>query len=93
MENYLSGRGAGEDIDLTIGDSSFRPFLSQASQSSNESKTTEQVLASEGESQVIFDEKDCPKVEVVSVDQKPRQIVIHLEDGRLLKINCEYTES
>ena len=40
--------------------------------------------------EVIFDEKDCPKVEVISVDSKPRQIVIHLPDGRLLKINCEY---
>jgi len=90
MENYLSGRGAGEDIDLSKGDSSFRPFLSQTSSSSNESNPAEPNLASEGESQVIFDEKDCPKVEVVSVDQQPRQIVIHLDDGRLLKINCEY---
>ena len=93
MENYLSGRGAGEDIDLSKGDSSFRPFLSQASSNSNESNLAEPNLASEGGSQVIFDEKDCPKVEVVSVDQQPRQIVIHLDDGRLLKINCEYPEA
>ena len=74
-------------------DSSFRPFLSQAPSGSNDSNLAEPNLASEGESQVIFDEKDCPKVEVVSVDQQPRQIVIHLEDGRLLKINCEYPEA
>ena len=93
MENYLSGRGAGEDIDLSKGDSSFRPFLSQTSSNSNESNTAKSNLVAEGESQVIFDEKDCPKVEVVSVDQKPKQIVIHLDDGRLLKINCEYSEA
>jgi hypothetical protein len=56
MENYLSGRGAGEDIDLSKGDSSFRPFLSQTSSSSNDSNPAEPNLASEGESQVIFDE-------------------------------------
>ena len=93
MENYLSGRGAGEDIDLSKNDSSFRPFLSQAPSSSNESNLVEPNLASEADSQVIFDEKDCPKVEVVSVDQQPRQIVIHLDDGRQLKINCEYPEA
>jgi hypothetical protein len=93
MENYLSGRGAGEDIDLSKGDSSFRPFLSQPSPSPVEGNTTEPSLSSEGKSQIVFDEKDCPKVEVISVDQKPRQIVIHLNDGRLLKINCEYSES
>ena len=49
MENYLSGRGAGEDIDLSKNDSSFRPFLSQAPSSSNESNLAEPNLASEAD--------------------------------------------
>jgi len=92
MDNYLSGRGEGGDVDPSSGDSSFRPFLSQTSSGKIESSKTEAELSSECESQVIFDEKDCPKVEVVSMDSKPRQIVIHLDDSRLLKINCEYPE-
>ena len=92
MENYLSGRGAGEDLNSSSKDSSFRPFLSQSSSIPIEQITNEPSLSQEGDSQVIFDEKDCPKVEVISVDQKPRQIVIYLDDGRLLKIDCEYSE-
>lgn len=42
------------------------------------------------ETEVIFDEANCPKVEVVSEDNIPQKIVIHLEDGRLLTIGCQY---
>ena len=63
----------------------FRPFLSQPSNGQIEASQSEPDIENEGKSEVIFDEKDCPKVEVISVDSKPRQIVIHLPDGRLLK--------
>jgi len=42
------------------------------------------------ETEVILDEANCPKVEVVSQDNIPQKIVIHLEDGRLLTIGCQY---
>jgi hypothetical protein len=40
--------------------------------------------------EVVYDEANCPKVEVVSSEGKPRRIVIHLPDGKLLEISCEY---
>jgi hypothetical protein len=88
MENYLTGREGGNNLDVSTKDSSFRSFLSEPTDSQTTSADLEPV--EEGISEVIFDEKDCPKVEVISVDSKPSQIVVHLEDGRLLKINCEY---
>lgn len=93
MENYLTGRAGVDNLKVSDGNSSFRPFLSQTESPSNESPLSEIDLNSGAQSEVIFDEKDCPKVEVLSVDKKPRQILIHLEDGRLLKINCEYGET
>ena len=88
MENYLTGREGGHSFEASKKDSSFRSFLSEATDSPITSVDSES--AEQGVSEVIFDEKDCPKVEVISVDSKPTQIVVHLEDGRLLKINCEY---
>ena len=89
MENYLTGREGGNNIDVSGADSSFRPFLSQPSEDTT-TVNPELENVPQGQSEVIFDEKDCPKVEVISVDSKPTEIVIHLDDGRLLKINCVY---
>ena len=90
MENYLTGRGGKDDINFSDVDSSFRPFLSHPTNDQVEPNVDEVNLESEGSTEVIYNEQDCPKVEVISVDSKPKQIVIHLPDGRLLKINCEY---
>jgi len=90
MDSYLTGRGGSDNLEVSSGNPSFRPFLSQPSNGQIEASQSEPDIENEGKSEVIFDEKDCPKVEVISVDSKPRQIVIHLPDGRLLKINCEY---
>ena len=90
MDNYLTGRGGSDGHKVSNGDTSFRPFLSQTDKDQVEPNLNEPNLESEGTSEVIFDQQDCPKVEVLSVDSKPKQIVIHLPDGRLLKINCEY---
>ena len=50
----------------------------------------ESIESKEYESEVIYEEKDCPKVEVLSTDGVPAKIVIHLQDGKLLEINCLY---
>ena len=93
MDNYLTGRGGSDNIEISKEDSSFRPFLSQPNTGNIEPTVSETDLEAEGHSEIIFDEQDCPKVEVISVESQPRQIVIHMPDGRLLKINCEYPES
>ena len=92
MQGYLSGRtGKIDSSDQSSDSSEFRPFLDS---SSNENATDTDLPASEIESnvekEVIFDEADCPKVEVVSEDGVPQRIVIHLQDGRLLELVCKY---
>jgi hypothetical protein len=88
MESYLAGRGHTSGSD-SAQDSEFRSYLNDGSKQvgdpvdASDSAQDEQV-------EVIYDQADCPKVEVVSVDGKPRRIVIHLPDGKLLEISCEY---
>jgi hypothetical protein len=90
MQGYLSGRGINSDSENGI-KPSFRPFLEK---NTSEVKEMGSQLAGNPEStletEVIFDEANCPKVEVVSEDNIPQKIVIHLEDGRLLTIGCQY---
>ena len=88
MESYLAGRGHSSGSD-SAQDSEFRSYLNDGSKQvgdpvdASDSPQDEQV-------EVIYDQADCPKVEVVSVDGKPRRIVIYLPDGKLLEISCEY---
>ena len=90
MDNYLNGRGGNDNLDTSESDNSFRPLLGESDGVTNQHSNSDNNQEPQGQVEVIFDEKDCPKVEVISVDNKPSQIVVHLPDGRLLKINCEY---
>ena len=60
----------------------FRSFLSanQEIKPDNESVSTGDL-----ESEIIYDQANCPKVEVLSEDGVPK-ILIHLEDGKILQI-------
>ena len=90
MQGYLSGRGVDSESENGI-KPSFRPFLEK---NSSDAPTMSEQLGSNpdstSETEIIFDESNCPKVEVVSEDNIPQKIVIHLEDGRLLTIGCNY---
>jgi len=90
MQGYLSGRGINSDSENGI-KPSFRPFLEK---NSSDAYSTDDQLGGNpeaaSETEVILDEANCPKVEVVSQDNIPQKIVIHLEDGRLLTIGCQY---
>ena len=57
-------------------------------QSNND--TSKSVEDSDVSSQVIYEEENSPLVEVVSVDGSPREIVITMLDGKILKIACDY---
>lgn len=73
--------------------SGFTSYLGEKSennQSSNAKTDSEDVPTV---SKIIFDEKDCPKVEVVSCEGIPSKLLIHLEDGKVLEINCLYQTS
>jgi len=87
MESYLAGRGHSESDSSE--EEGFRSYLDDSPKrvatpvDAPESSQDEQV-------EVIYEQADAPKVEVVSVEGKPRRIVIHLPEGKLLEISCEY---
>jgi hypothetical protein len=87
MESYLSSQGVGL---ISPNDSSFSSYL--RNEESVEQKPSSEITVDETNSttEVIYDEKDCPRVEVVSVDGNPQKILIHLLDSKLLEINCHY---
>ena len=86
MESYLKGRGYQDDLKK---DSSFESLL-ESSNKGPEAPSTDSVELSPAQKEVIYEQENCPKVEVVSIDGKPTSIVIHLQDGRLLEIDCVY---
>lgn len=95
MENYLTGRGTSVNSALADQDSSpFRSYLDQGSETepipSEGFEDAGSNPAAVGETQVLYEEEEGPKVEVVSVDGRPVQIVVCLESGRRLELNCEY---
>ena len=88
MQGYLTGRGEMNENSDGSKDSVFRSFLSanQEIKPDNESVSSESDL----ESEIIYDQANCPKVEVLSEDGVPQKILIHLEDGKILQIQCNY---
>ena len=92
MDSYLSGRG----FDTNRGDKDFSSeFKSLGSLMDLAKKTVspEDVSVSnesETSTQVIYEEKDSPRVEVVSVDGAPNEIIISMVDGKILRIACDY---
>ena len=84
----MTGRGNSSESDPTE-DPGFRSYLSdqpkQAAVPVNASDPNQ-----DEQVEVVYEQADCPKVEVVSVEGKPQRIVIHLPDGKLLEISCEY---
>jgi len=91
MQSYLSGRGGSADIN-SEDKSGFRSYLDATPADQPDSSKTEGQMNMDGEvaTEVIYEQEGCPKVEVTSLDGKPTSITIHLPDGRLLKLDCEY---
>lgn len=91
MQSYLSGRGGDHHVE-DKSSKGFRSYLDSSHQADQDEAS--QSLTSEDpvdlQSEVIYEEEGCPKVEVSSVDGKPVAINIYLPDGRLLKLDCEY---
>jgi hypothetical protein len=61
--------------------------LAKKTMSSDDSAVSNE---SETSTQVIYEEKDAPQVEVVSVDGVPSEIIISMVDGKILRIACDY---
>ena len=88
MQSYLSGRGGVKEDGDGSAKSQFRPFLQ--SNDTDQTDTVDVLSDKDLDSEVIYDEANCPKVEVLSEDGIAQEIVIHLQDGRILKIQCQY---
>ena len=43
-----------------------------------------------GTGEIVFEQVDGPKVEVISEDGEVTKIVVHLASDKILEINCEY---
>ena len=89
MQGYLSGRTGNLDSSDHNEESNFRPFLQNPDVEAADSNVAP-IPESNLQSEVIYEEANCPKVEVLSEDGVPRKIVVHLQDGRLLEITCNY---
>ena len=93
MESYLSGRGLDPqetETSVSVPEfkslSSLRDLNKKASEIEHNSSSDSVMSASD----VIYEEEGCPKVEVVSIEGVPRDIVITMPDSKILKISCEY---
>ena len=88
MESYLKGRGFKDSV--SHDSSSFRGLLEDQNPAPDAISDQKKVEEAESEISTIYDEKDCPKVEVVSEDGRPTAIRIHLPDNRILELECHY---
>jgi hypothetical protein len=58
----------------------------------SESKAQEEVEVEEvaPQTEVVFEQVEGPKVEVISVKDEVQKIVVHLAPDKILEIDCEY---
>ncbi|MAK46991.1 MAG: hypothetical protein CMI24_07035 [Opitutae bacterium] len=91
MDNYLTGRNKDSKTNLDGTISEFRSLTDMANNSAqliqDQNKEANDV---EVERETVYSEGDSPVVEVLSVDGCPQEIIIHMNDGRVLKIACNY---
>ena len=91
MDNYLTGRNKDSKTNLEGTISEFRSLTDMANNSAqliqDQNKEANDV---EVERETVYSEGDSPVVEVLSVDGCPQEIIIHMNDGRVLKIACNY---
>jgi hypothetical protein len=87
MESYLKGRGFDQQ---TGADSTFSPYLSPSTTTIAATSSEKMEVSEETQSQVIYEEEGSPVVEVVSRDDKPVQLIIRFDNGKVLEIDCLY---
>ena len=91
MDNYLTGRNKDSKTNLDGTISEFRSLTDMANNSAQLIQDqNNQANDVEVERETVYSEGDSPVVEILSVDGCPQEIIIHMNDGRLLKIACNY---
>ena len=89
MESYLSGGNPDADPSIGKEDEPFRPYTEPARGNPSPSHPLS-APAGDETVQTLHDEPGGPKVEVVSANDRITRIVIHLENGKVLNLHCEY---
>ena len=92
MRSYLSGRGS--NAEGFVGDKTdgaFSSYLGEPNQknSSIASPVDDETVGNLSTEEIHVDETGI-KVEVVSEDGQPRKILVHIPDGRIIELGCEY---
>ena len=92
MQSYLSGRGANvENSESEQTDGSFSSYLSGPNKQQSNPPTNESSQSDvSSESEVIHTDESGIKIEVVSVDGVPKNLLVHIPDGRIIDLSCEY---
>ena len=92
MQSYLSGRGADiKDADSEKTNGSFSSYLpapnkQQAISPPSEMSPNHQDL----DKAIIHEDESGIKIEVVSMDGIPTNLLVHIPDGRIIDLNCQY---
>ena len=92
MDSYLSGRGFDANRGEKHCSSEFKSLVSLMDLAKKTMSPEDSTVSNESETstQVIYEEKNSPLVEVVSVDGVPSEIIISMLDGKILRIACDY---
>jgi len=92
MQSYLSGRGTNaENFVSDKAESSFSSYLGAPNQLNSSSlPPNDAEPAGNIETEEIHTDETGIKVEVVTEDGQPRKILVHIPDGRIVELGCEY---
>ena len=91
MQSYLSGRGSNIDNIESEKSDSFSPYLADPSKQHSSVPPLEDTQAEiDAQTDVIHTDERGIKIEVVSVEGIPSNLLVHIPDGRVIDIKCEY---
>jgi hypothetical protein len=91
MQSYLSGRGASIESNDSSEESNFSSYLDDPSKKHAVQVSVDSVESEQNtESEVVHADESGIKVEVISVDSAPVKILVHIPDGRIIDLSCEY---
>mgnify|MGYP006140005397 CR=1 FL=1 len=92
MQSYLSGRGTSiENVVSVDGSNSFSPYLSDPSKQHDNMPKSEVIQNDvNSDTEVVHEDESGIKIEVVSVEGVPTNLIVHIPDGRVIDIGCVY---
>jgi hypothetical protein len=90
MQSYLSGRGANIDDVKSDDSGSFSSYLADPGKQHSISSPPESESEKAVEKEIIHTDESGIKIEVVSVDGTPTNLLVHIPDGRVIDLSCEY---